>query len=117
MLKLLAVFLVLVLAVAVSVLSDAPRRPADFTFVNRGDVSTLDVQRMSWLQDLRLGRALYEGLVRADVFSHEYRIVPAAAERWELSEDKRVYTFHLRRDARWSNGEPVRAQDFVYAWR
>lgn len=115
--KLLAPFLVLVGAVALSVLSDSPRRPADFTFINRGDLSTLDIHRMSWLQDLRLGRALYEGLVRNDVFSPDYRIVPGVAERWDISADGKVYTFHLRANAKWSNGSPVRAQDFVYAWR
>ena len=42
--------------------------------------------------------------------------VPAAASSWEISEDGRTYTFHIRPDARWSNGDPLRAQDFRYAW-
>ncbi len=39
------------------------------------------------------------------------------AERWEISDDKKVYTFHLRNGARWSDGRPLTAHDFVYSWR
>jgi oligopeptide transport system substrate-binding protein len=95
----------------------SPDPPADFVFINRGDVSTLDLARISWQQDLRVARILHEGLVRNDVFSPDFAVVPAAAERWEISPDRRVYTFHLRHDARWSNGEPLKASDFVYSWR
>ncbi|MFP3442983.1 ABC transporter substrate-binding protein, partial [Pantoea sp. SIMBA_133] len=42
---------------------------------------------------------------------------PAAAKEWEKSEDGKTYTFHLREDAKWSNGEPVTAEDFEYAWK
>jgi ABC-type oligopeptide transport system, periplasmic component len=45
------------------------------------------------------------------------RIAPGVARSWDISNDGRTYVFHLRDDARWSNGEPVTAQDFVYAWR
>jgi oligopeptide transport system substrate-binding protein len=109
--------LVLILAMAALLGHDRPAPRADFTFVNRGDISTLDPHRMSWLQDIRMGRALYEGLVRSDVFTRDAAIVPGVAERWEVSADGTVYTFHLRPGARWSNGEPVTAHDFVYAWR
>ena len=44
-------------------------------------------------------------------------IVPGAAESYEASEGNTVYTFTLREDARWSDGEPVTAEDFVYAWQ
>jgi oligopeptide transport system substrate-binding protein len=90
---------------------------ADFTFANHAEINTLDPQKMSWMYDLRMGRALYEGLVRADFLGAEPAIVPAAAERWEISEDGRTYTFHIRKDAKWSNGDAVRASDFVYTWR
>lgn len=126
--KLLIPILVLVLAIGITIVTDDARTggrggvgggggKADFVFINRGDVSTLDLQKMSWSQDLRIGRALFEGLVGLDVFSHEFNVKPGVAERWEISEDKKTYTFHLRADARWSNGEPVRASDFVYSWR
>ena len=90
---------------------------ADFTFINRGDVNTLDLQRMSYLQDLRVGRLLFEGLVQNDVFSEDFRVVPAVAESWEISDGGTEYTFTIREDAKWSNGSPVRASDFVYSWR
>jgi oligopeptide transport system substrate-binding protein len=57
---------------------------------------------------------LFEGLVRLDAAG---RIVPGVAERWEVSDDGLSWRFELRADARWSNGEPVTAEDFLYAWR
>ncbi len=117
MAKLLLPFALLIGIVAATVLSDRPMPRADFTFINRGDVTTLDLQRMSWVQDMRVAYMLFEGLVQNDVFTPGYDIAPAAAERWEVSDDALTYTFHLRADAKWSNGEPVRAADFVYSWR
>lgn len=108
---------VLVLLVILATMSDAGRAGADLTFVNKGDVTTLDIQRASWSQDLRVIRSLHEGLVKNDIFSHEFDIQPGVAERWEMSGDGRTYTFHLRADAKWSNGQPVVASDFVYSWR
>lgn len=117
MLRLLVPVLVLLAALGVTVLSDKPQPPADFTFINSGDVNTLDLQKMSWTQDLRVARLLFEGLVMNDVFTHEMAIRPGVAERWEVLEDGRVYVFHLRRDAMWSNGDALTAHDFVYTWR
>jgi oligopeptide transport system substrate-binding protein len=57
---------------------------------------------------------LFEGLVRLDPAGH---IVPGVAERWDVSDDGLNWRFELRTDARWSNGDPVTAQDFLYAWR
>ncbi len=117
MLKLIVPFVLLFGAIFLVVESDDPDPPADFTFINRGDVTTLDPQRMSWMQDLRVARLLFEPLVRLDVMTRDYDIVPGVAERWEVSEDFKEYTFHLRADAKWSNGTPVTAQQFVYSWR
>lgn len=94
-----------------------PMPRADFVFVNRGEVSSIDPATMSWQQDFRVGRALYEGLTTRDVLSPGYDARAGVAERWEVSEDGRVYTFFLRGDARWSNGEAVTPHDFVYSWR
>lgn len=52
----------------------------------------------------------YEGLVS---FDGEGRVIPGAAERWDVSEDGLTYTFHLREGLKWSNGDPLVAQDFV----
>ncbi|MBM7703235.1 peptide ABC transporter substrate-binding protein [Metabacillus iocasae] len=57
---------------------------------------------------------LMEGLTRLDA-NHEPQA--AIAEKWEVSEDGKVYTFHIRDNAKWSNGDDVTAQDFVFAWK
>jgi oligopeptide transport system substrate-binding protein len=62
----------------------------------------------------RIIEDLFEGLVRLDPAG---QVVPGVAASWETSADGLHWTFHLRPDARWSNGEPVSAADFVYAWR
>lgn len=59
-------------------------------------------------------QALFEGLVTMDT---EGNIAPAAATEWSVSDDGLVYTFKLREDAVWSDGQPVTANDFVYAWQ
>jgi oligopeptide transport system substrate-binding protein len=107
----------LVAGLALALTRRGVEAPADFRFINGTDVATLDPQRVSWMQDLRLSRLLFEGLVAIDPWSWDARVVPAAAERWEVSDDGLVYTFQLRPGLAWSNAEPVRAQDFVYAWR
>ncbi len=117
MLRVLIPILLLILALGLALAGDKPAPRADFTFINKGDVATLDLQRMSWMQDLRVGRLLFEGLVQQDVFDQDYAIIPAAAESWSVSDDGLVYTFHLRDNLKWSNGQPVRASDFLYAWR
>lgn len=104
-------------ALVAVVLADRPLPRADLTIANGNDVTTLDLQRMSWMNDLRVARLLFEGLVANDVFDPDYKIIPAAAERWEVSADGLEYRFFIRDDARWSNGEPVRAADFIFAWR
>ncbi|WP_174614920.1 peptide ABC transporter substrate-binding protein [Virgibacillus ihumii] len=57
---------------------------------------------------------LMEGLTR---LGKNDKPQPAMAEDWDVSENGKVYTFYLREDANWSNGDPVTAQDFVYAWK
>ena len=58
-------------------------------------------------------RQCMEGLVALD---ENDEAIPAMATKWEESEDKMTYTFHLRKDAKWSNGEKVTAKDFEYGW-
>lgn len=91
--------------------------PADLVIYNGNDVTTLDPQRVSWMSDMRVARLVYEPLVQNDMLSEDARIVPAAAERWEVSEDGLTYTFHLRPGAKWSNGSALKAEHFVHAWR
>jgi oligopeptide transport system substrate-binding protein len=117
MARLLLPFLLLLGVVAFSVLSDRPAPRADLTFINRGDLNTLDPQRMSWMQDLRVARLLYEGLVQNDVLSEDFGIIPAVAESWTVSADGLVYAFNLRDNARWTNAQPVTSRDFLFSWR
>jgi oligopeptide transport system substrate-binding protein len=118
MARLLVPLIPLLMLIALSVWSDRPLPKADITIVERDPVHTLDPAQISWNQDIRVARAIYEGLLRLDVLSPDQRLVPAAAEAMpEISDDGLSYTFRIRADAAWSNGDPVRASDFVYAWR
>jgi len=103
------------LAVVVAVFMNDEQQPkSDFVFINRGDVFTLDPQRMSWLNDMQMAYCLYEGLVRWN--PEDFSVELAAADSIVLSDDRLTYTFHIREDARWSNGSPLSAHDFQYAW-
>lgn len=93
----------------------AADKRADFIFVNRGDIGTLDPNRMSWMQDIRIGYALWEGLYALDPDTLDP--IPGAADKIDISDDKCTYTFHLRENGKWSNGDPVTADNFVFAWK
>lgn len=56
----------------------------------------------------------FEGLVRLD---ENQKPQPAIAEKWEISPDGKVYTFHLRKGAKWSDDKEVTAKDFAFAWK
>ena len=93
---------------------DPSHLPAEIKFAS-SDVFTLDPQRMSYMQDLRISRSLFDGLCSRD--SHTGFPTPAVATSWETSPDAKTWTFHLRPDARWTNGDPVTSMDFRNAWR
>ena len=95
-------------------LCDPPAPRAEVTF-SSADVFTLDAQRMSYMQDLRVARALLEGLCTVDPDTNVP--APGVATSWQVSPDGREWTFHLRGDARWSNGDPVTSRDFKESWR
>jgi oligopeptide transport system substrate-binding protein len=79
------------------------------------DVADLDPHLATNIAEMDIASALFEGLVVEDPV--DLHPVPGVAERWDVSPDGTTYTFHLRADARWSNGELVTAQDFVASWR
>ena len=79
------------------------------------DIADLDPHLVTGLPEFNVVTALFEGLVTED--PHDLHPVPGVAERWDISSDLLTYTFHLRADARWSNGDPVRARDFVNSFR
>lgn len=109
--------LTLVALIGLALAFDRPLPRADFVAVNNGEVSTLDPAQMSWLQDFRAARLIFEGLTASDVFSDGYDTIPAAAESWEVSPDGLEYVFVIRAGALWSNGRPVTSEDFKFAWR
>lgn len=84
---------------------------------NRGndtDPTTLDHHKTSTVAEGNLMRDLYEGLV---VQNNKAEVVPGVAESWKVSDDGLTYTFKLRENAKWSNGDPVKASDFVFAYQ
>jgi len=81
---------------------------------NGDEPQTLDPHKAEGMASAHILRDLFEGLTAE---SPEGRIIPGAAIRWNISRDGKTYTFYLRRDALWSNGDPVTAEDFVYGLR
>src|ERR1044071_6352392 len=75
---------------------------ADFAFINRGDINTLDLNQMSYMQDFRLTYGIREGLY--DLHPQTFRPIAAGATGYDLSQDKKTWTFHLRKEVKWSNG-------------
>ncbi|WP_062762780.1 peptide ABC transporter substrate-binding protein [Falsirhodobacter sp. alg1] len=84
------------------------------TVMNRGndtDPASLDPHQTQTVSESRVLNDLLEGLATVDA---DGKVIPGMAESWDISEDGTVYTFHMR-DAKWSNGDPVTANDFDYS--
>jgi oligopeptide transport system substrate-binding protein len=88
--------------------------PADVTILNGAEPESLDPAIITGQPDSRVVLGLFEGLTRPD--AKTARPIPGLAERWEISPDGKIYTFHLRTNLVWSTGEPIRADDVVYSW-
>ncbi|MEZ8233922.1 ABC transporter substrate-binding protein [Vibrio splendidus] len=80
---------------------------------NGTEVATIDPHKSQGVPESHVIRDLLEGLVNQD---GEGNTIPGVAESWETTDNK-TFTFHLRKDAKWSNGDPVTAEDFVYSWQ
>lgn len=81
---------------------------------NPGDPETLDPQKTSTIVERDILFDLFEGLVTYDA---KGEVVPGVAESWTANDDGTVYTFKLRPNATWSNGDPVKAGDFVFSFQ
>ncbi len=81
---------------------------------NGSEPQGLDPHVVTGVPESNLLNALFEGLVYKDVETLE--VQPGVAESWEISEDGKVYTFKIRKDAKWSNGDVLTAYDFEWAW-
>ena len=90
--------------------------PANVLRINiNAEVKDLDPHLVTGVPEHRVLASLFDGLTGVDPAT--YAPLPAAAESWTISGDKRVYTFKLRKDGEWSNGDPVTAQDFIYSYK
>ena len=84
-------------------------------YISGSEPESLDPAFGTGQPEARVYMALYEGLLEYHPKTMEP--IPAIAESWELSPDGTEYTFHLRRNAKFSNGDPITAKDFVYTFR
>lgn len=81
---------------------------------NAAEPQSLDPHKTEGVPSSNILRDLFEGLVGE---APNGDLIPGAAERWELSDDGLTYTFHIRQNAKWSNGDPVTAHDFEYGFK
>ncbi len=93
---------------------EGPRSRATLVFINGAEPETLDPAIITGQPEGRVVSALFEGLLR---FNAAGQAEPGVAKSWEVSPDGRTYRFHLREEARWSDGQPVTAHDFVRSWQ
>lgn len=83
-----------------------------FRYAVNTEPTTFDLTKGNSIGDNEIQHGISEGLTR----NTGGEVTPGIAESWDISDDGLVYTFHLR-DAKWSDGEPITAQDFVYSWQ
>ncbi|HVF30124.1 MAG TPA: peptide ABC transporter substrate-binding protein [Pyrinomonadaceae bacterium] len=92
-----------------------PPRKQEFRWSNGKAPKTFDPALAAAPPETDLVRAVFEGLTELNPETLE--AIPAVAEKWSSTEDHKTWTFHLRSNARWSNGRPVTAEDFVRSWK
>ncbi|OHE81174.1 MAG: peptide ABC transporter substrate-binding protein [Verrucomicrobia bacterium RIFCSPLOWO2_12_FULL_64_8] len=86
-----------------------------FRVGNGTEPQDLDPQSVTGVSEHKIIMGLFEGLVTED--PRDLHPVPGQAESWDISPDGRVYTFHLRPGLRWSNGDPITADDYLQSWK
>lgn len=104
------------LLISAFLLTSCGRRepPANLIIINGTEPESLDPHIITGIPEMRITKALFDGLTKLD--PRMARPIPALAERWDVSPDGRVYTFHLRTNAVWSTGEPITTVDVVWSW-
>ncbi len=85
-----------------------------FRYALEAEPATLDPAKSTAIPESLVQLQIFEGLTRLDAKDQP---APGVAEKWEVSPDGLKYVFYLRTDAKWSNGEPVTAHDFEFAWK
>lgn len=93
----------------------APPEGQILRYASGVEPETLDPQLVAAPLEMRIAIALFDGLVEYSETTTAPR--PSLATNWDVNADHTVWTFHLRRDARWSDNEPLTAKDFIYSWR
>lgn len=93
----------------------SPVPPQILRIGNGGEPQDLDPQAITGIPEQKVLSALFEGLATED--PKDLHPVPGVAESWDISPDGRIYTFHLRANARWSNGDPITAADYVESYQ
>lgn len=91
-----------------------PMDRAELVVLNGAEPESIDPAGFTGQPEGRIAYALFEGLT---AFDQTGTPQPGVAEKWDISPDGKTYTFHLRGDAKWSNGDPVTSGDFLAAWR
>jgi len=94
--------------------NSASTPPQVLNWGNGAEPKDLDVHIVTGVPEFQILQNLFEGLVGKD--PKTLKPIPGAAESWKISKDGKTYTFAIRKDAVWSNGDPVTADDFVYSW-
>jgi oligopeptide transport system substrate-binding protein len=93
---------------------DSGNREGILHWGNATEPQSLDPHIATGVPEHKIITALMEGLVLKD--SETLEPIPGVAESWDVSDDGLVYTFYLRKNARWSNGDPLNAEDFIWSW-
>ncbi|HEV7474897.1 MAG TPA: peptide ABC transporter substrate-binding protein [Pyrinomonadaceae bacterium] len=95
--------------------STTPPKQNILRYVNGDEPGSLDPPISTGQPEARIYMALYQGLI--DYEPRTLQAIPALAERWDINNDSSEFVFHLRRNAVWSNRDPITAHDFVYSVR
>ncbi|GAA0105084.1 hypothetical protein UT300013_17080 [Paraclostridium sordellii] len=94
--------------------ADVDKANKELNLTLGGDIPSLNISKASDMDSFHMLTNTMEGLTRVDA---KGVATPAMAESWEQSEDGKTWTFKIRKNAKWSNGDPVTAKDFEYSWK
>ncbi|MBW4872778.1 MAG: hypothetical protein KZY55_01840, partial [Paeniclostridium sp.] len=94
--------------------ADVDKRNKVLRMTNSSDITTLDTCKLVDLLSGDIATHVFEGLTR---MGENQKVTPGMAKSWSISKDKLTWTFNIREDALWSNGDRVTAYDFEYAWK
>lgn len=119
MMRIFIIFVIVLGIVACSNSSETPVAKGNkeqILHIGNGDEpQDIDPHVTTGMPESRIQRAVFEGLTTLDGKSLE--VIPAAASSWTISPDQTLYTFTIRDNAKWSNGDPLTAHDFVWSWQ